>query len=230
MNPAVPQKSAVVVPHRPSWRGRVAARLIYVLIRLVACSIRFRLPEDYPAYAPLMEQPTLFGIWHNRLSLCLMLYDQFIRDHYPGRRLAAMVSASRDGGVLARVLELFQVQPVRGSSSRRGRQALLEMVSWAEKGYDLALTPDGPRGPRYQVQEGIVALAQLTGRPIIPACYHLNWKIRIKSWDGFQIPLPFACCNIRLGPPLHIPRETTDQEREQLRLELEKRLRAITQD
>jgi len=73
-----------------------------------------------------------------------------------------MVSASRDGGLLAAVLERFKVQPVRGSSSRRGRQALLELTTWAERRYDLAITPDGPRGPRYVVQDGIISLARLT--------------------------------------------------------------------
>ena len=83
--------------------------------------------------------------------------------------MAAMVSASKDGGFLASILECFGVQPVRGSSSRRGPQALLELTGWAERGYDLAITPDGPRGPRYVVQEGIIALAQVTGLPIVPA-------------------------------------------------------------
>ena len=79
-----------------------------------------------------------------------------------------MVSASRDGGILAGILEQFGVKPVRGSSSRRGPQALLEMTTWAERGYDLAITPDGPRGPRYKVQEGVISAAQLTGLPIVP--------------------------------------------------------------
>ena len=71
--------------------------------------------------------------------------------------------------------------PVRGSSSRRGPQALLELTSWAERGYDLAITPDGPRGPRYVVQEGAIGLAQVTGLPIIPASYHLRWKIQAEK-------------------------------------------------
>src|SRR4029077_6679252 len=89
--------------------------------------------------------------------------------------LAAIVSASKDGGFLAAILENFNVQPVRGSSSRRGRQAVLELISWAERGYDLAITPDGPRGPRYIAQEGATALAQLTGHPIIPASMNVKW-------------------------------------------------------
>ena len=104
------------------------------------------------------------------------------------------------------------------------------MTTWAERGYDLAITPDGPRGPRYVVQEGVMSLAQVTGLPIVPVSYHLNWKIRLKSWDRFQIPLPFARCEITVGQILRVPREATDAEREELRKQLEAELRAITRD
>ncbi|HXE42676.1 MAG TPA: lysophospholipid acyltransferase family protein, partial [Candidatus Baltobacteraceae bacterium] len=137
---------------------------------------------------------------------------------------------SRDGGLLARVLELFGVEPVRGSSSRRGAQALLEMVSWGQRGHDLAITPDGPRGPCYEVQEGVISTAQLTGLPIVPVSFRLNWKIRVNSWDKFQIPLPFARCEITVGRIMRVPRESSDTEREELRKQLEVEMRAITRD
>jgi lysophospholipid acyltransferase (LPLAT)-like uncharacterized protein len=104
------------------------------------------------------------------------------------------------------------------------------MVSWGERGYDLAITPDGPRGPRYQVADGVTSLAQLTGLRIVPASFNLNWKISVNSWDKFQIPLPFASCEVRLAEPLAIPREATDEQREVLRQELERRLREISRD
>jgi lysophospholipid acyltransferase (LPLAT)-like uncharacterized protein len=141
-----------------------------------------------------------------------------------------MVSASRDGGLLAEIFGRFGIEPVRGSSSRRGPQALREMVSRAADGYDLAITPDGPRGPCYTVQDGVIATAQLTGLAIVPVAYHLNWKIRLKSWDRFQIPLPFARCRVTVGRPLRVARETTAAEREVLRRQFETELRAITRD
>jgi lysophospholipid acyltransferase (LPLAT)-like uncharacterized protein len=122
------------------------------------------------------------------------------------------------------------VQPVRGSSSRRGPQALLELTGWAERGYDLAITPDGPRGPRYVVQEGVMALAQVTGFPIIPASYYLGRKVQAKSWDRFQIPLPFSVCEVMIGKPVRVPREASDEERETLRQQLEQALREISRD
>jgi lysophospholipid acyltransferase (LPLAT)-like uncharacterized protein len=150
------------------------------------------------------------------------------RPHPPG--MAAMVSASRDGGFLAGILDSYGIKPVRGSSSRRGSQALLELTSWAERGYDLAITPDGPRGPRYTVQDGVISLAQITGLPIIPASYSLSWRWQAKSWDGFLIPLPFARWEIVAGKMMRVPREATDAEREALRQQLETELREITRD
>ena len=145
-------------------------------------------------------------------------------------KTAALVSASKDGGLLSRVLELAGVQPVRGSSSRRGPQALRELVAWGERGYDLVITPDGPRGPCYQVADGVTSLAQLTGLVIVPVAFNLNWKMRVKSWDRFQIPLPFARCEVCVGQPVRVPSEATDEQREQIRQQLEQQLREISQD
>lgn len=220
----------VVVPHRARWHQRLAAALIYGLIRSVAATLRFKLNDRSGMFVGVPKETVIFAIWHNRLSLSLMMYRNYIQKHQPSRHLAAMVSASRDGGLLARILELFRVEPVRGSTSRRGPQALRELVTWGEHGYDLAITPDGPRGPCYTVQEGIMALAQLTGLPIVPVSFRLNWKIRLKSWDRFQVPLPFARCDIHVGDVIRVPREASDVEREELRQKVEQSMKAITLD
>jgi lysophospholipid acyltransferase (LPLAT)-like uncharacterized protein len=141
-----------------------------------------------------------------------------------------MVSASKDGGFLAAILECFGVQPARGSSSRRGPQALRELTSWARRGYDIAITPDGPRGPRYVVQEGVLALAQLTELPVVPISYNLSWKICLNSWDKFQIPLPFSRCEVIFDAPIHIPRSTSETGREKFRQHLERVLKDISKD
>ena len=225
-----PKRSGVIVPHKAKWHQRLAAALVYGFIRCLAATIRFELDDRTGQLREALTRKVIFSIWHNRLALSLMMYRRYVVRFAPERRMAAMVSASRDGGLLARVLEHFSVEPVRGSSSRRGPQALREMISWAEQGYDLALTPDGPRGPCYQVQDGVVSTAQLTGLPIIPVSYHLNWKFRPKSWDRFQVPLPFARCRIRIGDIVRVPREATESERETLRQRLEETMKAITED
>ncbi len=228
---AVPgsRPKGIVTPHPLKWHQRLAASLIYGLIRLVAATLRYRWAEP-PEISPPETRPFVYCIWHNRLPLCLVMYRHYLRRMKQPMRVAAIVSASKDGGVVARILEHFGVQPVRGSTSRRGPQALLELTTWAERGYDLAITPDGPRGPCYVLQPGAISLAQITGRSILPVSYHLSWKIRLKSWDRFQIPLPFGRITMRFGDPIPIPRDASESEREALRVKVENALKAITAD
>jgi lysophospholipid acyltransferase (LPLAT)-like uncharacterized protein len=225
-----PAKSGVVIPHRAKWQQRLAARLIWLFVRGMAATIRFRLEDRSGYFSSPPKEALIFAAWHNRLALSLMLYEYYVRRPQPHRKLTCLVSASKDGGLLARVMELFNVEPTRGSSSRRGAQALRELVALGDRGYDIAITPDGPRGPCYVVRDGVIATAQLTGMTIVPASYHLNWKLRLKSWDRFQLPLPFAICQITTGRVMRVPREATEVERETLRQQLEAELRAITKD
>jgi len=221
--------SGVVVPHAPAWHQRLAAWLIFLSMRLVTLTIRFKWDDRSDLIHRPPASPVIFCIWHNRLGLSMEAYRIFSKVR-PSPGLAAMVSASKDGGFLTAVLERFRVQPVRGSSSRRGPQALRELTTWAKRGYDLAITPDGPRGPCGVVQEGVLALAQLTGLPIIAFSYDAKWKIQLKSWDRFQIPLPFTRCEMRAAKPLVVPPEATDTEREALRRQLEAALRDLARD
>ncbi len=223
-------KSGVVVPHAPRWYQRLGASLIYVAARLYTFTLRVRWDDSAAHSQDIPEKPAIYCLWHNRLILCMEAYDQQARGRSQSVKLAALISASKDGAFLAAILEQFHVQPVRGSSSRRGPQALLELTSWAERGYHLAITPDGPRGPRYVVQEGAMSLAQLTGLPIVPFSFYARRKIRLKSWDGFQIPLPFSKCELSLGKPYHVPRDASDAQREEIRKNLEQTLKDISRD
>lgn len=224
------RRGGIVVPHQPEWYQRIAAWLIFAAIRTVSATLRYRWNDRSGFFGGAPAQPAIYCVWHNRLVLCLIAYQGYAHQRNRTAGLAAMVSASKDGGFLTGILECFQVRPVRGSSSRRGPQAMLELTTWAERGYDLAITPDGPRGPCYVVQEGVMSLAQLTGLPIIPFSYNVDWKIRVKSWDHFQIPLPFSRCEMNLNPPIRVPREATDAEREVLRQRLEESLRSMSRD
>jgi len=220
--------SGVVVPNAPS-RGQCAVAFVVANgMRALASTLRYRVNGGRgPVRLP--DEPVIFALWHNRLGLCMKVYKSFVRPDCDREHLAALISASKDGALLAAVLRDFGVEAVRGSSSRRGAQALLELTSWAGRGYDLAVTPDGPRGPRHVVQDGVMTLAQVTGLPIIPYSCRLGWKIQLKSWDRFQIPLPFSYCEMTFGEPIHVPREATNAERDQLREQLQAVLRAGTQ-
>lgn len=226
----VKRVGGAVVPHQPKWHQRFAALLIYTMIRCLAATIRFRVDANSIFLSELPPEKIIFAIWHNRLVLSLIIYHRYVTRRDRTRKLAAIASASRDGGLVAGIIEFFGVTPVRGSSSRRAAQALREMVALAERGYDLAITPDGPRGPQYTLPEGVIATAQLSGLTIVPVAYHLNWKICLKTWDRFQIPLPFCRCEITTAPAMRVPREVNAAEREVLRKKLEDDLRRITRD
>jgi len=219
--------SGVVVPHEPTAIQRLGGLLVFVLLRSLAMTIRFNWDNCASMINHPLAGPMIFCIWHNRLGFCMEAYGKF-KQSSPRAGLAALVSASKDGGFLAAILQRFGVQPVRGSSSRRGPQALLELTTWADRGFDLAITPDGPRGPAHKVQEGVMALAQLTGLPIVPFSCHAAWKIQLKSWDKFQIPLPFTRCQMNVGEPIFIPREISEAAREILRQRVEATLNELS--
>lgn len=219
-----------MVPQTLTWPKKLLATLIYVLIRIITFTLRKRVHDPHGILSKHGARQLIFCIWHNRLALALPCYIQWFKPVRPGRKLAALVSASKDGAVVAYLLELFGAQPVRGSSSRRGAQAILELTSQSELGLDIALTPDGPRGPRYRIQEGAIALAQMTSLPVVPIGSHVNWKLQLKSWDRFQIPLPFAVWTMDIGEPLQVPKDLSDDNREQLRRDLESRLLQLTHD
>jgi lysophospholipid acyltransferase (LPLAT)-like uncharacterized protein len=224
------RSSGVVVPHAPRWYQRLGAWLVFVVLRAVTATLRCEWVDRSEYFIGPPPSPVIYCIWHNCLAVSMRMYYGYLNPRNRTSGLVALVSASKDGGFLAGILECFKVQPVRGSSSRRGPQALLELTTWAERGYDLAITPDGPRGPRFIVQEGIISLAQITGLPIIPVSCHLNWKIRSQSWDRFQIPLPFSRCEMIFEKPIRVPREALDAEREALRKQLEQTMREISKD
>jgi lysophospholipid acyltransferase (LPLAT)-like uncharacterized protein len=224
------QSPSVVTPPPLRWHGHVTAAGISLAVRAMDATWRIRFDDPTNLFEGDEPTPAIFCAWHNRLALTVSVYRRYFLARQPQRKIAALISASRDGAVLSRTLEHFGVQPVRGSSSRRGAQAMRELVSWARKGFDLAITPDGPRGPRYQVQEGTVKLAQITGHPMVPVSARIHWKKCFKSWDAFQFPLPFTRCDVRIGEPILVPRRAKRDECEEYRAELEARMKAITVD
>jgi lysophospholipid acyltransferase (LPLAT)-like uncharacterized protein len=220
----------VVAPHRARWYQQIGAWCIVALVRSISATLRYRWVDTSNFFQGEQAGPAIYCAWHNRLVMAMPAYFGYAHKRQKTSGMAALVSASKDGGFLAAILECFGVHPVRGSTSRRGPQALLELTTWAERGFDLAITPDGPRGPAYEVQEGVLLLAQVTGLPIIPFSCYLRWKIRLNSWDKFQIPLPFSYCEMRIGPPVRVPREVSDETRAQLLRELESTLKNLSTD
>ena len=147
------------------------------------------------------------------------------------KRTAAVVSASRDGQYIADLISMFGIRSLRGSSSRRGVNALLDSVKvMREENLNVVFTPDGPRGPKYKMKPGPVMLASLTGAPVCPLSINASKYWSVKSWDGFQIPKPGATLTVVFGKPITVPKNLEGEEIEKWRLVLENALNEITVD
>ena len=200
--------------------------LLRVLVSGIGGTLRWRVEDPLGLLKDTPKRSCIFVFWHNRIFLMPYLF----RKHWHTRqrdRVAVMVSASRDGEFLTGVLERFRLICVRGSSSRRGTEALREMADLVELGYDAGITPDGPRGPRYQCQNGAISLAQLTQAPIIPVSWDVSRKITVNSWDGFMVPLPFARATLRIGAPIAVAAGLNGEDFERKRVELENVLKTL---
>jgi lysophospholipid acyltransferase (LPLAT)-like uncharacterized protein len=165
-------------------------------------------------------EQVILAFWHNRVVMMPVAYR--------GRKLCIMNSQHRDGEIATRAVARWGIRSVRGSATRGGAGGFLQLVNAFRAGYDLAVVPDGPRGPRYIVKPGVIHLARATGAPIIPVTYAPSRKRQLHNWDGLIIPLPFSRIVYVVGDPLDVPRHATDDEIETKRLELESRLNAIT--
>ena len=135
-----------------------------------------------------IPEATAVVLWHNRLFLT----SEIFRRHRSRRRIYGLVSASKDGAWLAAFYRLIGIQPVRGSSSNFGREAARQLIEVMREGHDVGITPDGPRGPIYTVEPGVLVVTRRNGAPmlLIGAEFMRAW--RLKSWDRFYIPWPFS--------------------------------------
>ena len=167
----------------------------------------------------------IFAFWHSQLFIMPYIY----RFKFKKKSISVLISLSRDGEYISRTVEKFGFQPVRGSTSRGAESAIHLLIRQIQKGQDAAITPDGPRGPRYQVQPGIIRLAELTGRPIIPVGYKTARKTILKTWDRFIIPHPFSLTKFIAGRPILVPKGISDQGREQIRRDIQNTLLKISE-
>jgi len=194
--------------------------LVAGLIRLLALTLRRRLEDPEGLLRRNSQEPRIWALWHNRILLMPYVYEWLC----PGRRMLMLVSRSRDGEFIARIMGRFGIDGARGSSSRGGTEAMRELLRELERpqARDIGITPDGPRGPRGKVQDGVLALSATTGRPIYPVTVHYSRFWQLPSWDRFQIPQPGAVCRVVIGPALAAPKSLEPAELDRVRGELEK--------
>lgn len=202
-------------------RLRHPGKPIAAIIRAVAGTLRFRVRND-AAMEFGSDRRHIWVFWHNRMFLI-----PWIRENvFPGQPGGFLTSPSGDGGIIADACSEFGLKPVRGSSSRGGARAMREMAGLLETGHDLGITPDGPRGPRYRLNMGVIKLAQLTGAMILPVHIRYERAIRFRTWDGFLIPMPFSEVEIWFSPSFTLPRRLTEDQCEIERASLEEVMRA----
>ena len=206
---------------KPEKKARLIAVVGSGLLRLLFSTLRFRITDHAGVLTTPPAQPLLWVFWHNQLLISPYFWERY----FPTRRGAALASQSKDGEIIAAMISCFGLRPIRGSSSRGGGRALVEMKRALDDGFDVAITPDGPRGPCYQVNPGVVKLAQLTGGVVLPMHIEYSRCWRLKSWDGFMIPKPFATVKITLAPLHEIPATADEALFEYQRLRLERMLR-----
>lgn len=174
----------------------VVPRLAALLIRLIRRTMRIDfVGEEHPRAIWERGERLILTFWHDQLLLMVT--------GYRGPGAAILISASRDGELIARTMHCFGLGTVRGSSSRGGRAAFREMLEIAREPVDLAMTPDGPKGPRHQVKDGVVQLARLAARPVVPLAFACSRGRRFSSWDRFLLPYPFGRGVFSFGAPLY---------------------------
>ena len=178
----------------------VAPLLASLLIRMLHLSMRIEtIGGEHLQETWQRGQQVILSFWHDQLLLMIL--------GYPGEKVNILISASKDGELIARTMNCFGQDAVRGSSNRGGRAAFRELVNLAKEPVDLAVTPDGPKGPRHELKDGIVQLARLSGRPVVPMTFVCSAGHRFKSWDRFLLPYPFGRGVYAFGEALYFDRD-----------------------
>jgi lysophospholipid acyltransferase (LPLAT)-like uncharacterized protein len=209
-------------------RGRAARWLIafgYHLLRVWARTLRIKIDDRAAVVGTPPNDRYIGALWHNRL----LLLPHVLRTYLPNRKGAALISASRDGDLLADLVKRFGYEVVRGSSSRRGVAAMLQLADVIGQGGDAVITPDGPRGPAYRLGGGIVFLAQKSGAAVVPINMEYERCWRLKSWDRFILPRPFSSVRVIFGAPHRVHATSTDEEFESERLRLQNAMMQIVE-
>jgi lysophospholipid acyltransferase (LPLAT)-like uncharacterized protein len=212
------------IPWEQSRLKRVQVSLIPALatplIRLLGATYRWRSEgaEHYDAVVRSGRQP-IMAFWHGRILPATLFFQQ--------RGIVVITSANFDGEWIARIIERFGYGSARGSSSRGGARALVQLKKLMQEGRPTAFTVDGPRGPARVAQPGAVFLSKITGNPIVP--FHIesarHWTAR--SWDRTQIPKPGATVGIAIGEPFVVPADADEEGLESWRRNLEARLSTL---
>ncbi len=217
---------------RSPLAGRVASSTIAAYIRLVGATSRSEfIGREHIDPLLASDRGFILAFWHSRL-----LMGPAIRGEASQRPVFMLISAHRDGEIIANAVRGFGVELIRGSAAdpkkpeknKSGAPAVARMIAALEQGSIVGMTPDGPRGPREIAKVGAVKLAAYSGAPILPAAYSASLGKRLGTWDRFLLPAPFSRLAFAARPPIHVERSSDAAALESARLHLETELKAAS--
>jgi lysophospholipid acyltransferase (LPLAT)-like uncharacterized protein len=207
------------------WCARWLIALGFRLLQIWERTLRYEIDDRLRAVGEPINENYIGALWHNRL----LIFPFVLRRFFPDRRGAGLISASRDGDLLADAIKRFGFDVVRGSSSRLGASAILQLTDVLASGCDVVITPDGPRGPAYELGPGIIFLAQKSGAAVVPINMEYSSCWRFNSWDRFILPRPFAKIRVIIGQSHHVRSTSTPDEFEAERLRLQETMMALVE-
>ena len=208
--------------------GRLARCLIafgVCLLRAWARTLRYEIDDRAGILGKPVMENYIGALWHNRL----LIFPLVLRRFFPNRPGAALISASRDGDLLTDAIHRFGYEVIRGSSSRLGASAILQLTGELASGRDVVITPDGPRGPAYELGPGIVFLAQKSGASVLPMNLEYSRFWRLGSWDRFIIPRPFSKVRVLISRPLRVDPTSNPGQFEAQRLRVQNALMSLVE-
>jgi lysophospholipid acyltransferase (LPLAT)-like uncharacterized protein len=187
---------------------RAAGLALYWLIRVIGATLRF---EVHGWEHHTETEPLIYSFWHNRIPIATYFWRQ--------RGIVVMSSQSFDSEYIARFIQRFDYGAAKGSSTRRARAGLIQMIRAVRAGKSAAFTVDGPRGPLYQAKPGAVMLAAKAGAALLPFSISLSRCWRLPSWDGLEIPQPFARAVVVIGERIYVPEDEGNEVGQHQRLQ-----------
>jgi len=220
--------SETVAKEKLKIEGRLARWLVafgFRLLQLWGRTLRYEIDDRAGIVGRPVTEDYVGALWHNRL----LVFPLILRRFFPQRHGAALISASRDGDLLADAVQRFGYDVVRGSSSRLGASAILQLTQVLASGRDVVITPDGPRGPAYELGPGIIFLAQKSGARVLPINLEYSRCWRLGSWDRFIVPWPFAKVRVLINRPHRVGPTATPEEFEAERLALQNAMMALVE-
>lgn len=192
-----------------------------LLVKLISRTYRYRLVDPKNEMRVFDSHGTvIYASWHQRFFPGITFFAT-------RKPIAIMISQSRDGEMIARVVDILGWRPVRGSSSRGGSRALKELRHLTRNGYRVGHIVDGPQGPFGVIKPGLLTIAQFAGTPIVPVITSAQRRWVFNSWDRFMVPKPFSRVIIRFAPPITVPRRLDAGAFEALRLDIEKQIKEL---